>query len=87
MPVPQPLRRAKALLGNALVVDVRRGVGGVLVVDTIMDSPGPLRPGRYHLLDVEEYKSLVGRILATERSLLMAKARKRSGRKSSRRAP
>ena len=73
---PTALGLARLAIANALVGDVRRGPNGALVIQSAMESPAPLRPGRYLLLDTEEAALLTKRIITGEHALMLAAAKR-----------
>jgi hypothetical protein len=82
VPKPSALALAKRQLTDATVADVKRGQNGALVVSQVIESPAPVRPGRYALLTPDELRLLITRITAAESSAQLTRlARKqRSGR-------
>lgn len=78
---PTPLQLVRGTLRDAYVVDVRRGVSGMMVVDVVPDSPAPLYPGRYVAIPVQDMELALKRLAAVEASQQLAALvrRKRSG--------
>jgi hypothetical protein len=73
MPAATALARAKRMLADARMADVKRGPNGVLVVADVLESPAPVTPGRYYMLDGAEMQLLVSRIAAAEASAQIAR--------------
>ena len=78
MTKPTALRLAMNMVRDAYVVDVSKAPDKMLFVATTMDSPAPLLPGRYVMLEVKEAELLVKQIMAGESALMLAAAVKRT---------
>lgn len=73
MAKPTALGLVRDMLQQSYIVDVRRGKSGMFTLDTVIDSPAPLQPGRYHMLDDEEYRLLLSRVAAAEASMQLTR--------------
>lgn len=76
---PTALDGARRVLRDGYVVDVRKGACELLHVDTVMDSPAPLYPGRYVMLAVRDMELVLKRLAAVESAAHLRKAVKRTG--------